>query len=208
MLGRPGHDLYDRRMGAVRRVARGLRPRLLGSVLLVALVMGTAGGLATGLVSGGMRARTAVERLIAQTHLPDVMLSDPTLDEAQVDEIRNLPEVRGAALLVGFGLIDPDGQYVNIAASADGRYGVDLDVPNIVRGRLASPDAADEVVLSEGTAEALDVDVGDVIHFKSFSPEQVASWDGPTSPPRRRRPSSAARTSTSRSSESLAIRPI
>ena len=72
--------------------------------MLVALVMGTAGGLATGLVSGGIRARTAVERLIAQTHLPDVMLSDPTLDEAQVDEIRNLPEVRGAALLVGFGL--------------------------------------------------------------------------------------------------------
>ena len=93
-------------MGAVVRVARGLLPRLLGSALLVALLMGTAGGLATGLVSGGMRTRTAVERLIAQTHLPDVMLVDPTLDEAQVDEIRNLPGVDGAVLLTGSRLLD------------------------------------------------------------------------------------------------------
>ena len=183
MIGRRSVHLYDRRMGAVRRVARGLRPRLRGSVLLIALVMGTAGGLATGLVSGAIGTRTAVDRLIAATHVPDVMLVDPTLDEAQLDEIRDLPEVEGAALLAGLGLFDPGGQYFGLTASVDGRYGIELDAPNIVRGRLASPDAEDEVVLGEKSAEALGLDVGDVIHFKSYSPEQMAGWDpveGPT----------------------------
>jgi ABC-type lipoprotein release transport system permease subunit len=144
--------------------------------MLVAVVMGTAGGLATGLVSGGVRARSAVERLIAHTHLPDVMLIDPTLTEDQVNEIRSIPTVDGATLLVAFGMLDPDGQYYNIVASVDGRYGIDLDHPNIVRGRAAAPDSAHEVVLNEKFAEALGVTVGDVVHLKSYTPEQIASW--------------------------------
>jgi ABC-type lipoprotein release transport system permease subunit len=151
---------------------------LFGAAMLVALVMGTAGGLATGLVSGGAHARTAVERLMAQTHVPDVMLIDPTLTEAEADEIRHLPGVDGASLLVGFGMMDPDGQFLNIVASVDGRLGIDLDHPNIVRGRAAAPDSADEVVLNEKIAEATGLDVGDTLHLKSYSPEQIASFGG------------------------------
>jgi ABC-type lipoprotein release transport system permease subunit len=165
-------------MGAVRRVASGLRPGLLGATTLIVIVMGIAGGLATGFVSGGVHSRTAVDRLIAQTHVPDVMLIDPTITNAQADEVRRLPGVDGASLLVGFGMIPRSGQYINIVASADGRYGIDLDVPNIVRGRAVAPDSAHEVVLSEKIANALGVDVGDVLHFQSYAPEQVASWAG------------------------------
>src|SRR5262245_16440627 len=178
MLGAWGARAYDLRMGAVRRVASGLRPRLLGAATLIAIVIGIAGGLATGLVSGGLRSRTAVDRLIAYTHVPDVMFVDPTITDAEADQIRGLPGVDGAGLLVGFGMMPRNGQYINIVASADGRYGIDFDIPNIVRGRAVDPDSADEVVLNEKIGNALGVDVGDVLQFQSYAPEQVASWEG------------------------------
>ena len=81
-------------MGAVTRVAIRLTPKLVGSLLIIALVTGAAGGLATGLVAGGTRARTAVDRLIAHTRLPDVMMFDPTLTEANVEQMRAQPAVR------------------------------------------------------------------------------------------------------------------
>ncbi len=168
-------------MGAVDHVARGLRARMSGALLLIAVAIGVTGGLATGLVSAGQRANTAVDRLLEHTKLPDMMVFDPTLTPAQTDAIRSLDGVHGAALMAGVGLFDPDAGYLNVATSVDSRYGVDLDVPNLVRGRLADPTSSSEVVLDEVIAKFLSAGIGDELHFKSYSPEQVAGWgDEPT----------------------------
>lgn len=152
-----------------------------GPLLLIAVAIGVTGGLSTGLMAAGLRAQTAVDRLLAQTKLPDMMVFDPTLTSEQTDEIRSLKGVDGAALMAGMGLFDPDGDYLNIAASVDSRYGVDLDVPNLVRGRLADPTSSSEVVLDEAIAAFLNVSVGDRLHLKSYTPAQIAAWpDEPT----------------------------
>jgi FtsX-like permease family len=163
-------------MGAGGMVARMLRRRLLGSLALIAVVTGVSGGLATGLVASAGRTRTAVDRLLADTHLSDVFISASTLTTGQVDALQRIPGVEGAALLAPMAMMNPGGEFVNIAASADGRYGVDVDVPRVVRGRAASPDSIDEIAVGEPIAELLGVDVGDVVRFDSYSPEQLTAW--------------------------------
>ena len=92
-------------MTAVMLVARTLQRRLVASLLVIAVVAGAAGGIATGLVSGADRTRTAPERAVRAAHVLDLMISDPTITPEQVDEIRALPGVRGMSQLTGLGLV-------------------------------------------------------------------------------------------------------
>ena len=78
--------------------------------------------------------------------------------------------------LTGLGLVLRGDQYIVMTANVDGRWGRDVDVARIVRGRDADPDSAHEVVLGETVARSLHVDVGDVLRFDSWSPEQLAAW--------------------------------
>jgi FtsX-like permease family len=168
--------------GAVGMVAEMLRRRLVWSLAVIAVVTGIAGGLATGLVASAGRTATAIDRLLDETRLSDVFVSSQTLNAERVDEIRQVPGVDGAGLLTPMAMLGPGGEYVNITVSSDGGYGVEVDVPRVIRGRAAAPDAADEMVLGEPIAALYGVDVGDVVRFESYSPEQVADWgeDGPT----------------------------
>jgi putative ABC transport system permease protein len=163
-------------MTAVMLVARTLQRRLGASLLVIAVVAGVAGGIATGLVAGAARTRTAPERAIRAAHVLDLMISDPTMTPDQVDEIRALPGVRGMSRLTGLGLVLRGHDYIVMTANVDGRWGRDVDVARIVRGRDADPNSAHEVVLGETVANFLKVDVGDVLRFDSWSPEQLAAW--------------------------------
>ena len=163
-------------MTAVMLVARTLQRRLVASLLVIAVVAGAAGGIATGLVAGADRTRTAPERAVRAAHVLDLMISDPTITPEQVDEIRALPGVRGMSQLTGLGLVLRGDQYIVMTANVDGRWGRDVDIARIVRGRDADPDSAHEVVLGETVANSLHVDVGDVLRFDSWSPEQLAAW--------------------------------
>jgi hypothetical protein len=149
---------------------------VIGSLVMVAVVVGVAGGLATGLAAGAKRTSTAADRFLSEARLLDVMITDPSLTVEQAEEIRQLPGVEGAALLTGLGMVPHGGPFVNVTASVDGHYGVDIDVPRVVRGRAADPDAADELVLNETTAEVLGADVGTRLRFDTWSPEQMAAW--------------------------------
>jgi hypothetical protein len=162
-------------MEARRMVARTLRRRLGGSLVVIALVAGAAGGIATGLVSGAQRTASAGERFLAESRVLDVMVSEPTLTEEQAERVRQLPGVRAAALLTGVTLFARDGGFLNIVASVDGHWGIDHDLARLVKGRPPEPDSADEIVLGETVADHLGVDVGDVVTFDSWSPEQVAA---------------------------------
>ena len=164
------------RMAAANLVVRSLRRNLVGSMLVIALLAGAAGGLATGLLDGADRTRTAAERFISESRLLDAMVTDPTLTLEQTEQIRAIPGVRGASLLSGLALFPDNGKFINLTASLDGRWGTDLDVARIVRGRAVDPAAHDEIVLGEAAARALGVDVGDEARFNSWSPEQLAEW--------------------------------
>jgi hypothetical protein len=131
--------------------------------------------------------QSAPERAIRAAHVLDLMISDPTITPEQVEEIRALPGVRGMSQLTGLGLVLRGDQYIVMTANVDGRWGRDVDVARIVRGRDADPDSAHEVVLGETVAKSLHVDVGDVLRFDSWSPEQLAAW-AQRNPPRRSRP--------------------
>ena len=163
-------------MQAVGFVARSLRRRVVGTLLLVVVVGGISGGLATGILAGAERTRTASERLIRDAGVVDLMVAHPGLTIEDAEQIRRLPGVEGAALHTTLALIPPSGQFINVTANLDGRHGVDVDRARIIRGRPADPDAADEVVLGEVVARFLGVDVGDVLRFDSASPEQAAAW--------------------------------
>ena len=161
--------------GLVRHM---LWKRLASSWLVIALIAGTAGGLTTGLVAGASRTSSAAERFLAETRLLDLMVTNPELTVAEADEVRRLPGVDGLGLLTGIALFPRGSPFVAVTANVDGRWGVDVDVPRLVRGRLADPEAADELVLTESMARLLEVDVGDTVRFDSWSPEQFASWSG------------------------------
>ena len=64
-----------------------------GPLLLIAVAIGVTGGLSTGLMAAGLRAQTAVDRLLAQTKLPDMMVFDPSLTSEQTDQIRRAAEI-------------------------------------------------------------------------------------------------------------------
>ncbi len=71
-----------------------------------------------------------------------------------------------------------------MATSVDGSFGTVVDRPRVIAGRLADPDAVDEVTISESFAEQAGVKVGSVFATVSLTPEQVARADftpqGPT----------------------------
>ena len=157
-------------------VRRMLWRRQAGSLLVIAVIAGSAGGLAAGLVGGAARAGSAAERFLAQTRLLDLMVTGPGLTVEQADQVRALPGVEGVALLSAVGLMPHDGPRLAMTANPDGRLGSEVDVPRIVRGRAAAPGVADEIVLNESSARALRVDVGDTVRFDSWSPEQVEGW--------------------------------
>src|SRR5262245_57666471 len=142
-------------MTAVALVARTLGRHLAGSMLVIVLVAGAAGGIATGLLAGAARTRTAPERAIHAAHVLDLMISDPTITSEQVDEIRALPGVKGAAWLTGLGLVPHGRDFTVMTASVDGRWGQDVDVARIVHGRAAAANSAKEVVLGESVARFL-----------------------------------------------------
>ena len=93
----------------------------------------------------------------------------------QAEQVRRLPGARGASLLSGLALFPRDAGFLNIVASVDGHWGVDHDRARIDRGRDPDPGSPDEIVLGESVADHLGVDVGDVLTFDSWSPEQVAA---------------------------------
>ena len=126
-------------MTAVRLVARTLQRRLAASLLVIAVVAGVAGGIATGLVAAADRTRSAPERAVRAAHVLDLLISDPAITSAQVDEIRALPGVRGMSQLTGLGLVLRGDQYIVMTANVDGRWGRDVDIARIVRGRDAIP---------------------------------------------------------------------
>ena len=154
-------------MNGVQPAARMLRRQLRPSLIASAVVVGLAGGLASGLFTGARRTDSAAERFAVRARVLDVLIGAGagTISTAQVEEIRQLPGVEGAASLV----VQEPASAVQAcrpqrSTLKAGRASMSMSLV-CFRGRAADPGAADEIVLRETHARHLGVDVGDVLVF-------------------------------------------
>ncbi len=143
--------------------------------LVMALVVGLAGGAVRALVAGARRTRSAYDRFVVAYDAFDVALVSGfegvfDIAELDLDQIATLPQIADAAPLVAMGVlvttpagetITPDG--VNFVASPGDRFGGALNRRKLLEGRTADPARADEVVIAFDVADRFDLAVGDVL---------------------------------------------
>jgi ABC-type lipoprotein release transport system permease subunit len=161
-------------------------------LLAVALLAGLCGGLVLAAVAGARRAGSAVDRYVAHTGDPHVLV----FSGAPVD-----PEVRAdlqadgrvsAVLPTELGILFPAGGEpgrdigvltVETAAAASTPWR-----PWLRAGRLPAAGAADEIAVSEATADVLGLGPGDTVPLAGVTTESLASCfsgdpqDCPTTP--------------------------
>ena len=132
------------------------------------------GGLGLGLVAvattGAARARTAYDRLNAETLGPDGFADASGLDDAGFDQLHSLPGVEGFARFAFVPIapapLAPGGEGIAFAA-VDADFLTKVVRPHVIAGRLADPDAADEIVVNETLADAADLGPGDRVTLQA-----------------------------------------
>ncbi len=146
--------------------------------LLVALT----GAVVLTATAGARRTRSSIDRAARTTRNVDayiVLSNDNTL--AVAGAITRLPEVEVGKRLALMGLFSSTG-YAVAGSPVDPGFGTDLLRFRVLRGRAANPDAADEVALSETSAAAFHLDVGDALELASPGPAQWACLDSRAPP--------------------------
>lgn len=151
----------------VRTELRGRRRALLGLVLLA----GLAGGLVLAAATGARRTDTAYDRFVAESNAGHVLVSSVSgaADYGRLDDVEGI-EAAGSVLgleympTIDAGVID----VVNIG-SLDGRFGYEIDRPNVTAGRMPSPERDDELFVSRSFADDFGVEVGDRIDLRTDS---------------------------------------
>jgi hypothetical protein len=166
-------------MAAVRaRVRAELRRRWRASVLLAVLV-GLAGGVVLAAVAGARRTDSAMDRFLAYSRPLNVYLQGENLD---VEAVERLPQVadsdQGAymALAPSTASRTPDLDAlgsINPWISARGHAGVTSDRFLLVAGRLANPTQPLEVVVDETLAARRRLRPGATLRMWGYLPQQA-----------------------------------
>lgn len=148
------------------------------SLVGLALLAGITAGVALAAVAGARRTETALDRLRDETRAADaiVFASQAGNFAPDWDALEARPEVASMApwaLLFG-DLADEPGEV--IFSSVDGRWGDQVNRSVVTEGRMYDPESVDEAVVDEEAARSEGVEVGDVIPFHAYSPDQ--DFDG------------------------------
>jgi len=159
------------------------------SLVVLTLLIGLASATVLTAVAGARRGATSVDRLMAVTLPPTVVVlpNEPGFDW---ERVRALPEVEALATFVvsgfqvdGVPLDEPDAVDV---PWADDEITRTIEQPVVLEGRLADPARSDEAVITSKFEESYGKGVGDTVTFRLFTPEQADAvyLDGvePTSP--------------------------
>jgi hypothetical protein len=139
----------------------------------VALLVGIATATVVTAAVGARRTASTVERYIDATRTNDVFLQLGEVDARALDAMERLPEVETLARLAGMAVFADAPGYAPFWASVDGREGRTINRAPILEGRRADPEAVEEVVVSEATADQLRVRSGSRLRLVSYSPEQA-----------------------------------
>jgi hypothetical protein len=162
-------------MAAVWARSRSELRRRWRATVLLAVLVGLAGGVVLAAVAAARRTDSAIDRFLAYNRPLDVSVGglDPLV-------VERLPEVADAdegslvplAPATPSGSADPDG-IIAAWATIHGRLGVTTDRPILVRGRLPYPDRALEVAVNEPLAVHRHLRPGDTLRVLAYSPQQL-----------------------------------
>lgn len=129
-------------------------------------------------VAGARRTASVVDRFQRTTIASDATyaVSGDRSGEALFDAITQQPEVANADIMwsASTGRLFDEGLWVTMLAGIEGRWGREFDLPVLVRGRLANPNSADEVIVTRGVSEILGVDVGERLQLPTWD---YATWE-------------------------------
>jgi FtsX-like permease family len=166
-------------VGATGWIARRwFRRRVVAMVPLALLVIGATGTLVA--LGAADRTAGAYDEYVDRSEVGDVVLN-PSIYTTEIDRlIRTLPGVERVTSDAFFtatlddgaprpasAVENPDGPAVFVQGSVDGRY-VAMDRPALRAGRL--PTGTNEALVSGETADAFDLDVGDVVPVSFWRP--------------------------------------
>jgi hypothetical protein len=135
----------------------------------LAALVALAGGVVLTAVAGAVRTDTAYPRFLAASHAADALISPAESGTGgYYAAVGRLPGVAAIAAVNGLTVlpVGADGSLGNDAvtiASADGRYGRDLEIPKLLAGRLPAASAPGEVAVSQIAAARLHLRVGSVL---------------------------------------------
>lgn len=145
---------------------------LAGIVVLIALI----GGLVLGGLAGAQRTRTAVDRMIEQNEVSDVLVNPEEGDATALDfdRVSALPMVAESSRMHAVaafpaGEITVDNIFsVPLTVAHDGNVLVDFERPVLSSGVVPDANSLDEVYADRTYAQANGVGVGDTVSFRIF----------------------------------------
>lgn len=155
-----------------------LRRRWMSTLVLVLLV-GVALGITMGSAVGARRTATAFPRFAEQLSVPDLTVYVGMEAADAAEAIREQPQVARAGVGSGVGLMPrlpdgtPDFERALGAVVGDGVFGVAVDQPLILEGRLPADDAPLEIMLDEKAAKMAGVRVGDRFPASTFNVDVI-----------------------------------
>ena len=177
-------------MGLSGFLARaGLRRRV-GSLLVLSVLVGVAGGAVLGAWAGARRTDTAYPRLLERTAYHDVGVSAPTgLAAFDPEVVRDAPGVERMAIAYGYGAmaLAPDGTpdfeigyFFMAAADAIGQR--DMSRPLVLEGRMPAPSDPAEILVNDVSRD-LGHGVGSTVDVCLFEFEAIEAYPQPAGEP-------------------------
>jgi hypothetical protein len=140
------------------------------------LLVGLVGAVTLSAVAGARRSGSALRRFNDASRSSNIQVQLGSYTAAQLAALRHTPGVEGVGIvdLLFVGPAGPALQHQLIAAPVDSALGTEVDRPRLVSGRLANPDALDEINIGESLAAMTQLGVGDSIDAVSMSPGTFA----------------------------------
>jgi hypothetical protein len=160
-------------------------PALLGLVVLV----GVAGGVVLASATGAQRTATAYDRFLQASNASHALVSPEVISPTTRDQLAAVDGVADLGTVVGFELTpqgDPTsgvGDVLNLA-SVDGRFGYELDRPNVLAGRMPHREREDEIFVTRRFAQEYGVEPNDriTLGIEADEEESVSPGGGPLGP--------------------------
>jgi hypothetical protein len=168
-------------------------PRQWRSYLLLTILVAVVGGVALGSIAGARRSESAYPAFLKTTNPSDLAIDIGKYNPKILRAIARLPEVTSietyvspnAAPVTAAGVMEVDSPELTSnfdpVASVNGLY-FNQDRMTILKGRLANPHRADEVMINEFAARLFHLHVGGVIRYGFFTNAQLGTSGVPSTP--------------------------
>ena len=170
--------------GAVARYRlRGVLRRGRAGYLAIVLITGLLGGVAMGAVAAARRTQSAFPRILAASNPSDLGVSPGPYSAGMLRQIAGMRHVASTEAYVAIyglrampsGFADPAAyfnQQIELVGSLDGLY-FSQDKLIVTSGRRADPRRADQIMVSEHTANRFVLHAGQVLTINLYNRQQV-----------------------------------